>query len=75
MKQCIFWDHLKFWDMFIEKIPEWVIMCLDCADKHRDDKIYKWSNEWRAVWQYGIWYFKWYADRRWKNPKIKNNLS
>lgn len=67
-KQCIFWNHLKYWDVFIEKTPEWVIMCLECSKKYKDDTVYNiW---WRKVWQYWIWYFKWYVDRRWKNPII-----
>lgn len=41
MKQCVFWDHLKYGDMFIEKVPEWVVQCLDCAWKYKDDTVYK----------------------------------
>ena len=63
MKQCVFWDHLKYGDMFIEKVPEWVVQCLDCAWKYKDDTVYTdWW--WRRVWQFWVWYFKGSIDRR-----------
>lgn len=41
MKNCIFWNHLKDWDVYLEKDPEWVILCLGCAEKHPDEMWYK----------------------------------
>lgn len=52
MKQCIFWDHLYPGSMFIEKVPEWVVFCLECAAKINDEKEYKWDDEWRIIWKY-----------------------
>lgn len=66
MQQCIFWNHLEPWDIYIEKVPEWVVFCLECAEKYPDEKRYD-NGEWRVVWRYAEMKL---AYTRWFNPKI-----
>lgn len=53
---CIFWDHLRYWDQFIEKIPEKIKFCMKCVDRFPDDNKYK-GESWRLSWEFGKGYY------------------
>ena len=57
MDQCIFGDHLKYGDLFIEKLPERVRFCMKCVERYPDNREYKGRDEWWISGEYGKWYY------------------
>jgi len=49
-EKCIICNKWDYWDVLMVKLPEKVFQCLHCADKYKDNNIYDWANEWRAIW-------------------------
>ena len=52
MENCVFGNHLKYWDPYIKKMPEWVVFCIDCAERLEDDNNYTGDEYW-------IWWTRW----------------
>lgn len=52
-EKCIMCNKGSYWDIHLLKIPEWVEFCLDCWEKHKDDKVYQWFEWWRTTFRIG----------------------
>ena len=68
-EKCILCGKGNYWDVHIIKIPEWVEMCLDCSEKHRDDKVYTGIEWWRASYIVGKGFTDEYSNNEWEHKR------